>query len=155
MGSGAGVGWLGVTNSCVLGWRGGAGGVMKEKYSDTILWGSSIFKSAQLSFYSHCLQVLLTCPWSEQPPTEAPIAEEEEEERLFRFVDGEMVVEGEEEEEVEEDIEVVEHEVVRQEEEEDLWTKSMDEWAERQRSSALKQTCQFYIILVAGLCTLK
>ena len=133
----------------------GAGGVMKEKYSDTILWGSSIFKSAQLLFDSHCLQVLLTCPWSEQPPTEAPIAEEEEEERLFRFVDGEMVVEGEEEEEVEEDIEVVEHEVVRQEEEEDLWTKSMDEWAERQRSSALKQTCQFYIILVAGLCTLK
>ena len=129
---------------------------MKEKYSDTILWGSSIFKSAQLSFYSHCLQVLLTCPWSEQPPTEALIAEEEEEEeRLFRFVDGEMVVEGEEEEEVEEEIEVVEHEVVRQEEEEDLWTKSMDEWAERQRSSALKQTCQFYIILVAGLCTLK
>ena len=146
---------MGVTNLCVLGWRGGAGEVMKEKYSDTILWGSSIFKSAELSFSSHCLQVLLTCPWSEQPPTEAPIAEEEEEERLFRFVDGEMVVEGEEEEEVEEDIEVVEHEVVRQEEEEDLWTKSMDEWAERQRSSALKPTCQFYIILVAGLCTLK
>ena len=114
----------------------------------------------RLHFSFHLLQVLLTCPWSEQPPTEAPIAEEEEEERLFRFVDGEMVVEGEEEEEVEEDIEVVEHEVVRQEEEEDLWTKSMDEWAERQRSCApLKsaQTCQLHrvLILVAFFSTLK
>ena len=109
----------------------------------------------RLYFSFHLLQVLLTCPWSEQPPTQAPLLEEEEEEERLEFDGGEVAEEVEEEHH--EDVEVVEYEVVK-EEEEDLWTKSMDEWAERQRSSALKPTCQFYqfyIILVAGLCTLK
>ena len=89
------------------------------------------------------LQVLLTCPWSERPPTEAPVPEEEEE---GLYDEGDVAEEDKEEEE--EDVEVVEYEVV---EEEDLWTKSMDEWAERQRSCAhLKstQSCQFQRVLI-------
>ena len=73
----------------------------------------------------------MTCPWSEQPPTEAP--EEEEEEDRLEF-DGDKVAEEEK------DVEVVEYEVVK--EEEDLWTKSMDEWAERQRSCAPLRSTQ-------------
>merc|ERR1712037_796367 len=100
-------------------------------------------------FSFHLLQVLLTCPWSEQPPTEAPVLEEEEEEERLEF----------DAEEVEEEHQDVEYEVVK-DEEEDLWTKSMDEWAERQRSCApLKsaQTCQLHriLILVAFFSTLK
>ena len=96
----------------------------------------------------------MTCPWSEQPPTEAPVLEEEEEEEEGRLFKDEV----EEEQDEEEEVEVVEYEVVK-EEEEDLWTKSMDEWAERQRSCAIKstQTCQLLrvLILVALFCTLK
>jgi len=93
----------------------------------------------------------LTCPWSEQPPTEAP--EEEEEDRLE--FDGDKVAEEVEEEE---DVEVVEYEVVK--EEEDLWTKSMDEWAERQRSCAPLRSTQTgrlhrILILLTFFSTLK
>ena len=95
----------------------------------------------------------MTCPWSEQPPTEAPALEEEEEEEGRLFKD-----EAEDEQGEEEEVEVVEYEVVK-EEEEDLWTKSMDEWAERQRSCAIKsiQNCLFFrvLILVTFYCTVK
>ena len=118
--------------------------------------GKYCFKQNQrsLHFSFHLLQVLLTCPWSEQPPTEAPVLEEEEEEERLEFDGGEVAEEVEEEHH-----EDVEYEVVK-EEEEDLWTKSMDEWAERQRSCApLKsaQTCQLHriLILVGFFFTLK
>ena len=137
------------------------GGVMNNLYCQPVTKGKTISRDQtsfqllndqpSLKFSFYLLQVLLTCPWSEQPPTEAPILEEEEEEGLEFDVDK---VDEEEEEEVE----VVEYEVVK-EEEEDLWTKSMDEWAERQRSCAFKstQTCQIFIVsfLVAFICTLK
>ena len=95
----------------------------------------------------------MTCPWSEQPPTEAPEEEEEEEDRLE--FDGDKVAEEVEEEE---DVEVVEYEVVK--EEEDLWTKSMDEWAERQRSCAPLRSTQTgrlhrVLILLTFFSTLK
>ena len=100
--------------------------------------------------------MLLTCPWSEQPPTEAPEEEEEEEEEEDRIeFDGDKVAEEVEEEE---DVEVVEYEVVK--EEEDLWTKSMDEWAERQRSCAPLRSTQTgrlhrVLILLTFFSTLK
>ena len=34
--------------------------------------------------------MLLTCPWSEQPPTEAPEIEDDEEVVRLEFVDGEV-----------------------------------------------------------------
>ena len=136
------------------------GGVMNNLYCQPVSKRKTISRdqtsfqllndqpSLQFSFY--LLQVLLTCPWSEQPPTEAPILEEEEEEGLEFDVDK---VDEEEEEEVE----VVEYEVVK-EEEEDLWTKSMDEWAERQRSSGQKIDPYFQLhrvfIMFAFFCLL-
>ena len=124
--------------------------------TDYSMGKNDCFKQNQprLHFSFHLLQVLLTCPWSEQPPTEAPLLEEEEEEERLEFDGGEVAEEVEEEHH-----EDVEYEVVK-EEEEDLWTKSMDEWAERQRSCApLKsaQTCQLHrvLILVAFFSTLK
>ena len=128
--------------------QGHYGGVLTFR-GKLIFWThASIQYQHSLHFSFPLLQVLLTCPWSEQPPTEAPVVEEEEEEeeRLFK--------------EEEEEVEVVEYEVVKEEEEEeDMWTKSMDEWAERQRSCAIKSTqnCLFFrvLIVVTLYCALK
>ena len=123
--------------------------------TDYSMGGKYCFKQNQrsLHFSFHLLQVLLTCPWSEQPPTEAPVLEEEEEEERLEF-DGDEVAE-----EVEEEHQDVEYEVVK-EEEEDLWTKSMDEWAERQRSCAPLRSTQTgrlhgVLILLTFFSTLK
>ena len=110
--------------------------------------------------------MLLTCPWSEQPPTEAPEIEDDEEVVRLEFVDGEVKgfydkndvtqLEQDGEEVV---VEAAEYEVVKEEEEEDLWTKSMDEWAERQRSSSQKIDPYFQLhrvfIMLAFFCLLK
>ena len=110
--------------------------------------------------------MLLTCPWSEQPPTEAPEIEDDEEVVRLEFVDGEVkgFYDKQEVTEVEQDgeevvVEAAEYEVVKEEEEEDLWTKSMDEWAERQRSSCQKNDPNFQphrvVIMFAFFCLLK
>ena len=56
-------------------------------------------------------------------------------------------------------VEAAEYEVVKEEEEEDLWTKSMDEWAERQRSSCQKIDPHIQLhrvfIMFAFVCLLK
>ena len=110
--------------------------------------------------------MLLTCPWSEQPPTEAPEIEDDEEVVRLEFVDGEVkgFYDKQEVTELEQDgeqvvVEAAEYEVVKEEEEEDLWTKSMDEWAERQRSSCQKIDPYFQLhrvfIMFAFFCLLK
>ena len=110
--------------------------------------------------------MLLTCPWSEQPPTEAPEIEDDEEVVRLEFVDGEVkgFYDKQEVTKLEQDgeevvVEAAEYEIVKEEEEEDLWTKSMDEWAERQRSSGQKIDPYFQLhrvfIMFAFFCLLK
>ena len=52
--------------------------------------GDSVFRSYLDNKWEIWLQVLLTCPWSEQPPTEAPEIEDDEEVVRLEFVDGEV-----------------------------------------------------------------
>ena len=94
---------------------------------------------AVMTAFRDSAQVLLYCPWSEPPPTEEPDQEEEQE-----GVDSEEEIN----EVAEEDVEVMVVEVERVEEE-DLWTKGMDEWALSQRGGGGRLHHPYLLIFLA------